>query len=595
MSRRLLRRAPGALALGLSLVLGLSGSASAWQPLAPGVVWSGPVRYSLNQNGSIDLGGFAPTEVEVRRAMDDWTLVSCTSLTDSYQGSTSRQAGNFEGQNTVGWIETGWSHGSQAIGVTTTRRGRSFFVEADMEMNGVDYRWQTGPGTFGNVNTYSIALHEGGHFYGLGHTNVRGSSMWPSYGGGIVGLGPDDQNGICALYPGSGSDCTTTGCPSGQECVAGSCQGITGDGTVCSPCTADSDCGGPADLCIGYPDGRSYCGRSCASNADCGGDTCAPLTSGGRQCARVSGMSFTCDAPAPGGCMTTSDCPAGQVCNAGVCGAPPPGAGLGETCASNDACSSGLCLGGTCTQTCDTNNIAGSCPAGFYCDDDPSTCGSGFCTAGTAGGGALGAACSVDTECQSLFCAAGACSQPCVPDGAATCPDGFACQTGAQPCAGSCQQSGALGDMCETNFDCTSGICATLGDLSFCTDFCSDTALCPDNFTCTPAGDSSVCVPDGGGLGAQCNVNTDCVSGICATEADRRYCTRICDEMTPCPPDTFACTPTSDGMTSVCQPLVTPMEEGGCGCRVAGRPGSGLLGLIGALALGLLVWWRRRD
>lgn len=574
----------------------LSSTAHAWQPLTPeGTTWSGAVQYFLNSQGSVDLGGFAPTETEVNRALNDWTLVSCTSLTNAYRGSTGLRAGNFEGQNTVGWTESGWPHGSQAIGVTTTRRGRRSFVEADIEMNGVNYQWQTGPGTFGNVNTYSIALHEGGHFYGLGHTNVSGSTMWPSYGGGIVGLGPDDQNGICALYAGSGSDCTMTGCPTGQECVSGSCQPIMGDGTVCSPCTSNEDCGGPADICIGYPDGGRYCGQDCASNADCGGDTCAALQGGGRQCARVVGGNFTCTAM-PMGCTTSSDCPVGQQCQGGTCVAGLPGAGLGEPCDSNDACSSGLCSNGACTQTCNSNDITGSCPAGFYCNGSAASCNEGFCLAGGPGGGQLGQSCTEDTECASLFCEAGSCSQPCTPDGAATCPSGFACQTGALECLGSCQQSGALGDICDTNFECTSGICATLGDLSFCTEFCTDAMPCPDNFTCTPAGgDSSVCVPNSGGLGAECANNDDCISGICAVQGDRQYCTRICDDMTPCPAGEFACTPTADPNTSVCQPIDGGMTDGGCGCRAAGEaPGRGGLAL-GLLALAFVFVWRRRQ
>src|SRR5690606_29633108 len=157
---------------------------------------------------------FAGTEPEVRRGMDDWTRVSCTSLTTNYRGMTSTVAGRSDNQSVIGWVESGWRHGSSAIGVTGPRWGGSRIIEADMEMNGVNFTWTTGSGSYSRVNTYSIVLHEGGHYYGLGHSNVRGSSMWPSYGGGIVSLGPDDEAGICALYPGSGAtDCTVTGCP----------------------------------------------------------------------------------------------------------------------------------------------------------------------------------------------------------------------------------------------------------------------------------------------------------------------------------------------------------------------------------------------
>ncbi|MGE3636774.1 MAG: matrixin family metalloprotease, partial [Sandaracinaceae bacterium] len=366
-----LRLVAAALALG-AILLVAAPSARAWTPIDPSnPVWALPVPYSLNQAGSPDLGGFAASEAEVRRAMDDWTRVSCTSLRNAYQGSTTRQPGSFEGTSTIGWVESGWRYESQAIGVTTPAFGRRGIAEADMALNGVNFTWTTASGSFNNVNAYSIILHEGGHYYGLGHTNVAGSTMWPSYSGGIVGLGPDDQNGICALYPGSGSDCTTTGCPSGQECVSGTCQAIVGDGMICSACSSDSDCGGPSDLCIRYPNGRTYCGRSCSTSADCSGDTCASLSGGGRQCARVVGSNFTCEGTvAPGTCTLSSDCPMGQICTSGTCTTPASGAGLGEPCTGNMECSSMLCLGGSCTQSCDSTNVLGSCPGEFYCDAD---------------------------------------------------------------------------------------------------------------------------------------------------------------------------------------------------------------------------------
>ncbi|GAB5548507.1 MAG: hypothetical protein SangKO_082670 [Sandaracinaceae bacterium] len=580
----------------LFLVLGLlaASTAFAWQPIASGnPVWRPPVPYSLNSAGSADLGGFGPTEAEVRRGMDDWTRVSCTSLTTRYNGSTSARAGSYEGTSTIGWVESGWRHGSSAIGVTGPRWGRNI-IEADMEMNGVNFTWTTGGGSFSNVNTYSIVLHEGGHYYGLGHTNVRGSSMWPSYGGGIIGLGPDDENGICALYPGSGSDCTTTGCPSGQECVDGTCEAMVGDGTVCAPCSDSSQCGGASDYCLGYPDGAGYCGRACGSDADCGGDRCVS-TSAGRQCIRVSGSTPSCAGTAPGGCTNDGDCAADQICSGGSCVARPTGGtGLGEACTSDDACNSGLCLAGTCTQSCDWLNPGGSCPGGFYCDADASTsCDVGYCVRGGAGAGGLGDACTSDTDCGTLVCDGGVCAQSCIPDGAATCPAGYACAIGALPCRGTCRRSGAPGDGCEVNDDCTSGICAARGDDSFCTELCTDEMPCPDRFTCTPVGEStSVCVPDFGGLGTSCEDNGECLSGICAVEGDDTYCTRLCDDMTPCPGGGFTCVATADPTVRICQPVAG--TSGGCGCRVSGQPASRGVWLLGLLAAAVGVFLRRR-
>lgn len=569
--------------------------AQAWTPMDGAVpTWDRPVPYWLNQQGSIDLGGFGATEVEVSRGMNDWTLVSCTALTTSYRGATAAMPGSYEGISTIGWIESGWRHSGAAIGVTAPRWSRSI-QEADMALNGVNFTWTTGAGTPSDVNAYSIILHEAGHYYGLGHSDVRGSSMWPSYGGGVVGLGPDDEAGICALYPGSGIDCTTTGCPSGQECVAGACEPIVGDGMICAPCNDSSQCGGPYDHCLGYPDGSGYCGRSCTDDEDCEGGRCVG-TSVGLQCVRFAGSMLSC-ATSTGECTRNSDCGSDQICDGGSCVMrPTTGNVLGDVCAGDADCQSGLCLAGRCTQSCDWTDATGSCPSGFYCDADASTsCDVGYCIAGGQGTGALGVSCTTDTDCASLHCDGGTCSEVCIPGGALGCPAGYACQIGVLPCRGSCRLSGAPGDPCDSNEDCTSGICATHEDRSFCTGLCGESAPCAGGFTCTSfGGGTSLCIPDLGGLGEPCLANDECLSGICATEGERSYCTRLCDETTPCPGGrSYECVASSPPGTSVCQPTGS---RGGCGCRTydARAPGRGSLPVFAGLLAAMYARRRRR-
>lgn len=625
----------------LAFSLFVATPASAWEPIHPTrPVWNLPVPYSLHQAGSVDLGGFAATEAEVRRGMDDWARVSCTNLTTNYRGSTARRPGTYEGTSTIGWVESGWRHGGSAIGVTGPSWGGNRLVEADMEMNGVNFTWTTGPGSHNNVNAYSIILHEGGHYYGLGHSTVRGSSMWPSYGGGIISLGPDDEAGICALYPGGGTDCTTTGCPSGQECVSGACEPIMGDGSMCAPCRGPSDCSG-GGLCLSYPNGAGYCGRPCSSSADCDGDQCVN-TNGGPQCVRYSGNQPSCEGTSTG-CRNDSECASDEICSGGSCvPRPATGSALGEACTSDDGCRSSLCLGGICTQSCawlDTR----SCPSGFYCDADSTTsCSEGYCLRGTAGGGQLGASCSNDTDCDSLFCAEGSCSTPCVPGGAAGCEPGYVCKVGRLSCRGACLPGRELGDACEVNDDCISRTCAVRGGESFCTARCDDATPCPDDFECVAAGDQSVCVPERGGLDAACMSDDDCLSGICTTDHGASYCTRACDM--PCPagfecgmtesdqavcvrrdrgigqdcasgadcasgmcatagganfctqtcsddapcPNGSECVEAGDGQ--LCQPVAT---SGGCGCAAAPQPAPFTL-LAGLLGVFVLVWRRRR-
>lgn len=375
------------------------GSASAWTSVSPGLnpAWPGPAPYAINQNGSVDLGGFAATEAEVRRAIEDWTRVSCSGLEVSYRGSTSAVPGPGASA-VIGWIESGWVDEPNAIGVTSPAwNGSGDLVNAWMAMNGVNFTWTTGAGSGSRVNTYSIALHEGGHYMGLGHSADPNAAMYFAYSGGISALEADDETGICTLYPGGGggvTDCTTTGCPTGQVCESGTCVDAGGGGTggVCDSCTSDAACGG-GGLCLRYPDGRGYCGASCGSDADCGGsnESCEMVSDGSFQCVRrdASGAG-TCaigpgdpvggggTPPDPGTtppdpsaeCTTSRDCPSGTRCDAsGTCIAVATGA-VGDACTTSDDCVSGLCAVDSvrdetyCTALCDETS---PCPGGFSC------------------------------------------------------------------------------------------------------------------------------------------------------------------------------------------------------------------------------------
>lgn len=421
----------------LAVALLVSSSAAAWEPIAPSQpVWrSLPVAYWVHRDGSDDLG-VATAAVEVRRGMEDWAAVSCTSLEVDHRGTTSAAPGADDEISTIGWVESAWPHASSAVGVTSPRwSADGTITEADIELNGVNFTWTKGAGSSrSEVDAYSIVLHEAGHFFGLGHSDVRGSAMWPTYAGGVLALATDDEAGICALYPRSShEDCTTTGCPAGHECIGGDCEPISGGGTVCSPCTATGDCTGAGALCLGYPDGHSYCGRACRSDADCEGDRCVETT-GGLQCVRYDGSTPSCT-HTPRDCSGDGDCATGEVCDAGTCVARPAGE-LGDACVADEDC------------------IAGVCTAEH---------GARYCT----------------REC----------------DGARPCPDGFACarsETHESVCV---RLERGLGQECDSHDDCESRFCAVDGDEMFCAEPCDD-GTCPEGFRCVATRDAGVCRPD---------------------------------------------------------------------------------------------------
>jgi hypothetical protein len=47
----------------------------------------------------------------------------------------------------------------------------------------------------------SILTHEAGHFMGLAHATDTNSIMYAFYQEGAIELTPDDQAGICNIYP----------------------------------------------------------------------------------------------------------------------------------------------------------------------------------------------------------------------------------------------------------------------------------------------------------------------------------------------------------------------------------------------------------
>ena len=92
--------------------------------------WCSPPEYVIGALSS-DLEAIASgaSEREITRAMNDWTLLSCTSLTSSYGGRSSTLPVTGDGVSTIGFYESGWPHDVNAIGMTTFERIGGCIVE----------------------------------------------------------------------------------------------------------------------------------------------------------------------------------------------------------------------------------------------------------------------------------------------------------------------------------------------------------------------------------------------------------------------------------------------------------------------------------
>lgn len=204
------------------------------------VAWSTlPIRYYVTDRG---VSGITSTQFKdtIARAFATWQAVPSASVSTSFVGFTTANPGDDDGQNTLGFQSR--SDLERVLGSTSflVDEVTGTIVEADIFFNAA-FTWSVAPaGESGKFDLESIAVHEIGHLFGLGHSAIGQTELLAGGGRRVVAaesamfpiafaagsttgrtLRADDAAGISALYP-TGAFAAASGTLSGRVTKAGS-------------------------------------------------------------------------------------------------------------------------------------------------------------------------------------------------------------------------------------------------------------------------------------------------------------------------------------------------------------------------------------
>ncbi len=327
-----------------------------------------------------------------------------------------------------------------------------------------------------------------------------------------AGTDPDDECPVCQTCSGSQSSCVAV--PAGQDPI-NDCQSY--DQFTCG---LDGACDG-FGACRKWPQGTPCGTASCNAGTEVRADTC----DGQGEC--VDGGVFQC---APYRCADAEhcaqSCQAHSVCvtqaycsNSGTC---EPDLGDGSSCdgvvypglLDDSACMGGYCFdddfdgsGAFCTSNpsgcvhdgelfnsgytlCSGDDWFKTCLGGVDGWSQETSCSSGVCDAGAGPGSGVrqvgrcdsgpGGGCSSEcVSCEPFLADGASCKSSCSSD--SDCWPSYECS------ANKCVLPEGIGDLCESQSDCTAGICV---DGRCCADACSGPCM-----ACNLPGKPGICSP----------------------------------------------------------------------------------------------------
>jgi hypothetical protein len=200
--------------------------------------WKAPTIQYFVTDQSIPGVSAADLQAAVGRAFATWEAVPTASIAYRFAGFTTSLPGEDDGRSTLGFEDRPDLEGVLASTSYLVDDNTGELLESDILFNSA-YPWSVAPGGEpGHYDLETIALHEIGHFNGLGHSAIgetelsptgrrviaTGAVMFPiAFGPGVVFnrvLRPDDIAGISDLYP-DGGFASATGSLSGAVTLNG--------------------------------------------------------------------------------------------------------------------------------------------------------------------------------------------------------------------------------------------------------------------------------------------------------------------------------------------------------------------------------------
>jgi len=171
--------------------------------LVAGVKWPTPtVQYYINPATS-DMPE-ADVLAAIQAAANAWVIQSGANIQPSYRGKTTRSTVAMNGTSDVFFREE--SNGTTYAQTYVWWNGSNQLIEADMILYGGSVTFFSAGSACAGTAVYlqDAATHEFGHAFGLGHSDISGTTMYPTMNWCstyVRTLEPDDIAGIQALYP----------------------------------------------------------------------------------------------------------------------------------------------------------------------------------------------------------------------------------------------------------------------------------------------------------------------------------------------------------------------------------------------------------